>query len=165
MHKASCPNSKLVACSFVSFHCTSHHRETTSVFLLSCRLRVCLCVSCVVVCDTLSTMQQSQYGPVKLFVGQVPSVTDEVELKQLFDSFGYPMEVVIMRDRVTGRHRGCAFVTYGSRDEADAAIRALNGQHIIRPQTHALQVRYADSAPALVSGLPSAKSRKSATSS
>uniref|UniRef100_A0A7S4FFN2 RRM domain-containing protein n=1 Tax=Eutreptiella gymnastica TaxID=73025 RepID=A0A7S4FFN2_9EUGL len=64
------------------------------------------------------------------------------------------MEVVIMRDRVTGRHRGCAFVTYGSRDEADAAIRALNGQHIIRPQTHALQVRYADSAPALVSGQP-----------
>lgn len=97
-------------------------------------------------------MQQAQYGPVKLFVGQVPSAADEHQLKTLFDAFGYPLEIFIMRDRASGRHKGCAFVTYGSRDEADAAIRALNGQHTIPPQTNALQVRYADSAPAIGSG-------------
>lgn len=35
-----------------------------------------------------------------------------------------------MRDRDTGRSRGFGFVTYGSPDEANAAIGALNDQEL-----------------------------------
>ena len=35
-----------------------------------------------------------------------------------------------MRDRDTGRSRGFGFVTYGSSDEANAAINALNDQDL-----------------------------------
>eukprot|EP00667_Euglena_gracilis_P005942 EG_transcript_5985 len=97
-------------------------------------------------------MQQPQPGPVKLFVGQVPSAVEEPQLKALFEPFGFPLEVAVLRDRASGRHKGCAFVTFGSQAEGDAAIHALNGQRTIAPQTNPLQVRYAESPPAVVPG-------------
>lgn len=35
-----------------------------------------------------------------------------------------------MKDRETGRSRGFGFVTYGTQQEADAAIAALNEQEL-----------------------------------
>lgn len=35
-----------------------------------------------------------------------------------------------MKDRETGRSRGFGFVTYGSQQEADAAIAGLNEQEL-----------------------------------
>ena len=35
-----------------------------------------------------------------------------------------------MRDRETGRARGFGFVTYGSQQEADAAIQGLHDQEL-----------------------------------
>jgi hypothetical protein len=37
---------------------------------------------------------------------------------------------IVMKDRETGRSRGFGFVTYGTQQEADAAIAALNEQEL-----------------------------------
>jgi len=62
----------------------------------------------------------------KLFVGQVPSSLTEEELRKVFSSFGEVKEVTILKDRRTGTHRGCGFVTFSNKSEANAAIEALH---------------------------------------
>lgn len=50
--------------------------------------------------------------PVKLFVGQVPKSMEEADLTLAFQDYGEIKEILIIRDRHTGQHRGCAFVTF-----------------------------------------------------
>ena len=40
------------------------------------------------------------------------------------------IQSIVMKDRETGRSRGFGFITYGSGDEAQAAIDALNEQEL-----------------------------------
>jgi RNA recognition motif-containing protein len=45
--------------------------------------------------------------------------------------FGDVKDIIILKDKVTGQPRGCAFVSYATKDEAEAAISALNkGVHL-----------------------------------
>jgi RNA recognition motif-containing protein len=81
---------------------------------------------------------------VKLFVGQVPSSCDEVDLRQLFSQFGHVQDVFILRDRATQRPKGAAFVTMADAAAADAAIQSLDNRHALPPQTQPLQVRVAE---------------------
>jgi len=60
-----------------------------------------------------------------LFVGQIPHQADEYMLWDLFRPYGDILELNILRRE--GKHRGCAFVTYESRQNAFAAIEKLNG--------------------------------------
>mmetsp|Transcript_1829 Transcript_1829/g.2393 ORF Transcript_1829/g.2393 Transcript_1829/m.2393 type:complete len:329 (-) Transcript_1829:7-993(-) len=64
--------------------------------------------------------------PCKLFVGQVPDETTDGSLREVFNPFGTIVEVQFMKDRITGHHKGCAFVTFSTEREANAAIEALN---------------------------------------
>ena len=65
----------------------------------------------------------------RLYVGNLPFNTDESQLRTLFEQNGRQVkEVKIVTDRETGRPRGFAFVEMASQDDADAAIRSLNGQ-------------------------------------
>lgn len=65
----------------------------------------------------------------RLYVGNLPFSANEQQLRDLFEEGGRTVrEVKLITDRDTGRPRGFAFVDMGSQDEADAAIRALNGQ-------------------------------------
>ncbi|KAF9222605.1 hypothetical protein BS17DRAFT_657944, partial [Gyrodon lividus] len=57
------------------------------------------------------------------------NTTDET-LRQAFSPHGQVLDSIVMRDRDTGRSRGFGFVTYGSPDEAAAAIAALNEQEL-----------------------------------
>ena len=64
----------------------------------------------------------------KLYVGNLPFNTDEEQLRQLFAQDGRTVrEVKMITDRETGRPRGFAFVEMASQNDADSAIRALNG--------------------------------------
>jgi cold-inducible RNA-binding protein len=63
----------------------------------------------------------------KLFVGNLSFATVENDLRDLFSQYGSVTEVHVATDRMSGRSRGFAFVTMGSKAEGEAAIKALEG--------------------------------------
>jgi cold-inducible RNA-binding protein len=66
----------------------------------------------------------------KLYVGGLPFSMDEAAVEQLFAESGTVLSVSIPTDRETGRKRGFAFVEMGSQADAEAAVKALNGQTV-----------------------------------
>jgi len=64
----------------------------------------------------------------KLFVGNLSFDTTENDLQVLFEEYGTVTEVSLVNDRVTGRSRGFAFVTFSNAEEGQAAVRALEGK-------------------------------------
>jgi RNA recognition motif-containing protein len=66
----------------------------------------------------------------KLYVGNLPYQTGEVELQELFARAGTVERVTLMRDRATGQARGFAFVEMSSDEEARRAIAELNEHEI-----------------------------------
>jgi cold-inducible RNA-binding protein len=62
----------------------------------------------------------------KLYVGNLPYEVGETELQDLFTRAGSVESVHVVRDQMTGRARGFAFVEMSSDDEAQTAIRELN---------------------------------------
>jgi len=64
----------------------------------------------------------------RLFVGNLSFKTTERELEEAFGRYGSVTDSKVMTDRMTGRSRGFAFVTMGTKEEGDAAIKGLDGQ-------------------------------------
>jgi cold-inducible RNA-binding protein len=62
----------------------------------------------------------------KLFVGNLSFNTDERRLEELFQSVGPVDTVNIVRDQMTGRARGFAFVEMQTDEDAQSAIQRLN---------------------------------------
>eukprot|EP01065_Artemidia_motanka_P010401 TRINITY_DN15512_c0_g1_i1.p1 TRINITY_DN15512_c0_g1~~TRINITY_DN15512_c0_g1_i1.p1 ORF type:complete len:559 (+),score=152.09 TRINITY_DN15512_c0_g1_i1:50-1726(+) len=79
---------------------------------------------------------------VRVFVGHLPAQTPQAEIRDAFAQFGALEGVYVLRDRATGTDRGSAFVTYGSEDDAERAVSAMNGQPL-RPGGQPLLVEYA----------------------
>jgi RNA recognition motif-containing protein len=66
-----------------------------------------------------------------LYVGNLPFSVEESELRALFEQNERTVEEVkLITDRETGRPRGFGFVEMGSSEEADSAIRELNGYEL-----------------------------------
>lgn len=66
----------------------------------------------------------------KLYVGNMPYEMGEAELQELFARAGSVESVSVMRDQMTGRARGFAFVEMSTDEEAQAAIRELNASQV-----------------------------------
>lgn len=82
-------------------------------------------------CQTAPRDGSSDQPLFRLFVGWVPKLFTEQDLLPLFKKFGDVKDIIILKDKVTGQPRGCAFVSYATKDEAEAAISALNkGVHL-----------------------------------
>jgi len=62
-----------------------------------------------------------------IYVGNLPNSASKESLEALFAQHGQVSSVRVITDKFTGAPRGFAFVEMGSRDEATAAIAALNG--------------------------------------
>lgn len=64
----------------------------------------------------------------KLYVGNLSYATSNAELEQMFAQFGTVNSAQIIEDRLTGRSKGFGFVEMSSDEEAQAAIKGLNGK-------------------------------------
>uniref|UniRef100_A0A4X1UD42 RRM domain-containing protein n=1 Tax=Sus scrofa TaxID=9823 RepID=A0A4X1UD42_PIG len=68
--------------------------------------------------------------PGKLFVGGLSPETDEPALEAAFGPYGRIAELLLMKDRETGKSRGFAFVSFESPADAKAAARDLNVKYL-----------------------------------
>lgn len=66
----------------------------------------------------------------KIYVGNLSWNTTDETLRQAFSPYGSVLDSIVMRDRETGRSRGFGFVTYGTSQEAEAAISSMNEQDL-----------------------------------
>ena len=72
----------------------------------------------------------------KLYVGNLSYGVSSSDLQELFGAHGTVESAQVITDRESGRSKGFGFVEMSSDEEAQAAIRALNGQdHNGRPLT------------------------------
>lgn len=64
----------------------------------------------------------------KLYVGNLSYETTEDDLRSLFTTAGTVTSVALIKDRDSGRSKGFAFVEMSSQNEAEQAIKNLDGK-------------------------------------
>ena len=65
-----------------------------------------------------------------IYVGNLAFSTNNADLEALFAEHGEVTSARVITDRDTGRSRGFGFVEMPSTDEANEAIRSLNGRNV-----------------------------------
>ena len=63
----------------------------------------------------------------RLYIGNLPFTATAEEVRVAFQPHGSVTDVRLVIDRATGRSRGFAFVTMGSDEEADRAMKKMDG--------------------------------------
>ena len=66
----------------------------------------------------------------RLFIGGLPYAISEEELKDLLSKAGTVSSITIIKDKFTGQGKGFGFAEYSSDEEADNAIKTLNGTEL-----------------------------------
>ena len=66
----------------------------------------------------------------KLFVGGLAYSKSNQDLQAMFEAFGQVDSAVIIMDKFTGQSKGFGFVEMTNDDEAQAAIKALDGTEV-----------------------------------
>ncbi len=66
----------------------------------------------------------------KLFVGSLPWAVDDAKLAELFAQAGNVVSAQVVKDRETGRSRGFGFVEMSTEEEAQNAVKNLNGTDV-----------------------------------
>jgi CUG-BP- and ETR3-like factor len=80
----------------------------------------------------------------KLFVGMLPKNVTDDEMTDLFSQYGNIKDLQILRGSQQASKAGCAFLKYETKEQAVAAIEALNGKHKIEGSSVPLVVKWAD---------------------
>lgn len=68
--------------------------------------------------------------PKKLYVGNLPFSVTKDTLEKLFSEKGMVLSVNVITDSVSGRSKGFGFVEMEKNEDADKAIRELNGTEV-----------------------------------
>jgi RNA recognition motif-containing protein len=63
----------------------------------------------------------------KMYVGNLAWSSTSEDLKDLFSQYGEVADVYVPTDRDSGRPRGFAFVTMGTKEGMEAAIKGADG--------------------------------------
>jgi len=66
----------------------------------------------------------------RIYIAHLPVTITEAQLQEAFAPFGTIASTFIATDRATGSPKGFAFVTYGTSQEANAAITTMNGAEL-----------------------------------
>ncbi|MGA1374343.1 MAG: RNA recognition motif domain-containing protein [Flavobacteriales bacterium] len=66
-----------------------------------------------------------------IFVGNLAWGVDDVALREAFEAHGVVERAKVVHDRETGRSRGFGFVEMPNREEAEAAIEAMEGKNLM----------------------------------
>ncbi|CAH8296694.1 unnamed protein product [Eruca vesicaria subsp. sativa] len=64
----------------------------------------------------------------QLFVSRLSGYTTDQSLRQLFSPFGHIREARLIKDSQTQRPKGFGFVTFESEDDAQKAMKAMDGK-------------------------------------
>jgi len=65
-----------------------------------------------------------------IYVGNLSYEATEDDVRQAFEAYGEVTSVAIIKDKMTGRSRGFGFVEMSDKNQALAAIQALNLQEV-----------------------------------
>ena len=65
-----------------------------------------------------------------IYVGNLSYEATEDDIRQAFEAHGEVSNVSVIKDKMTGRSRGFGFVEMPDKNQADAAIQALNLQEV-----------------------------------
>lgn len=79
----------------------------------------------------------------KLFVGMLSKKYNENDVRQMFETFGAIEECTVLRD-TSGQSKGCAFVTFTSKQCAINAIKAMHHSKTMEGCSLPLVVKFAD---------------------
>jgi len=71
--------------------------------------------------------RRKEFG-VNIYVGNLSYETTSEELKTLFEASGTVTSASVIMDKYTGQSKGFGFVEMAAKDQAQAAISALNGR-------------------------------------
>ena len=66
----------------------------------------------------------------KVYVGNLSYSLTEEKLKELFSEYGEVSEVVIVKDKYSGRSKGFGFITFADDESAKKAISEMNGKEV-----------------------------------
>ncbi len=65
-----------------------------------------------------------------MYVSNLGYHTTDDDLKKMFEQFGSVSSAKVITDRETGRSRGFGFVEMSSNDDAEQAMKGLNGKDV-----------------------------------
>jgi RNA recognition motif-containing protein len=66
----------------------------------------------------------------RIFIANVPHKLEETELKTMLTQFGQVASVKLVTDKETGKRKGFGFIEMPVKDQANAAIAALNEKEV-----------------------------------
>jgi len=65
-----------------------------------------------------------------IYVGNISRESTENEVRQAFEEYGEVTSVNLIKDKFTGNSKGFAFVEMPNKEEAENAIKNLDGQKL-----------------------------------
>jgi len=65
-----------------------------------------------------------------LYIGNLPDETTEEDIRKAFGRFGDVKDVRLIMDRISGSQKGFSFITMGNVEQAQAAVRGMDGHDL-----------------------------------